>query len=190
MSIGIIARDTDITKYCQVITLLGYKPVIINKNQEVDLIKGLIISGDQGDLENSFLKEKETLAKIRDRATSGMAVLGISAGVVLLSRPKPERTQPVLGIMDIDADAGPENCESFEAELLISALGPWPVQAYFQQAPIILACRPNVGIMALYKEKIVLARQGDFLACTFYPVLTEDFRIFEYFTKMVQDATF
>lgn len=188
MNIGIIARDTDIVTYCQVLTLLGYEPVIINKTYELDSIKGLIISGDQNYLEQSLLNRQETLAKIRQRAMSGMAVLGIASGVSLLAGQNPHKSYKTLDIMDITVDADPCSSTAFNAELSISALGPEPVQARFLQAPLILACQPNVGILAMFQEKIVLARQGDFLACTFYPILTDDFRVLKYFTTMVEDA--
>jgi 5'-phosphate synthase pdxT subunit len=32
-----------------------------------------------------------------------------------------------------------------------------------------------------------MARQGDFLACSFYPRLTDDSRVYQYFLKMVED---
>lgn len=189
MDIGIIASDADNTYYEKSVTLLGHKPVLIKKSLLLDTIKGLIISGKEGDLKNSLLSQVEVRAKVRQKALSGMAVLGVAGGVkIIASSHKSDKIPEALDLIDITVSSAPAALLSFNTEINIPALGNEPVQAQFLQSPIILECQPNVGILAVLDERIVLARQGDFLACTFYPFSNKDFRILEYFIGMVQET--
>ncbi|MGI6120437.1 MAG: pyridoxal 5'-phosphate synthase glutaminase subunit PdxT, partial [Desulfosporosinus sp.] len=44
---------------------------------------------------------------------------------------------------------------------------------------------PNVGILAEYNGRIVFARQGNLLACSFHPELSQDLRVHQYFLDMI-----
>lgn len=189
MDIGIITSDKDYAFYGKAITLLGYNPIMINKAQQLDAVQGLIICGEDEDLHNSQLIKKDINKEITKRALSGMAVLGIAGGVSFMaSCYKTEKVFPALGLMDITVCADPEGQEPFITELNIPALGSELVPAKFKKAPKILKCQPNVGILAVYGNSIVLVRQGDFLACTFYPVMIRDLRVLKYFFDMVKET--
>ncbi len=77
--------------------------------------------------------------------------------------------------------------ESFEAELSVAGVGE-DFPAVFIRAPHIVSAGENVEILAKHEGRIVAAREGQFLGCSFHPELTEDNRITEYFIKMVQEA--
>jgi 5'-phosphate synthase pdxT subunit len=54
---------------------------------------------------------------------------------------------------------------------------------------LILEIGPQVEVMAIHQNQIVLCRQGNYLAGIFHSELTEDFRIHDYFIKMLKEVT-
>lgn len=63
-----------------------------------------------------------------------------------------------------------------------------PVRAVFIRAPLIEKVGPNVDVLSVYKDEIVTAREGNLLVSSFHPELTDDYRLHQYFTDMVQAA--
>lgn len=76
--------------------------------------------------------------------------------------------------------------ESFECDLEVKGIAE-PVRAVFIRAPLIEEVGPDVEVLTLYKDEIVTARQGNLLACSFHPELTDDYRLHQYFADMVED---
>lgn len=106
---------------------------------------------------------------------------------------------------------------SFETEVDIPALGDEPFPAVFIRGPVILSCSEKVEVMATVgsdvgnvrklsaaaksrsalsvemldetpERYIVMARQGNLLASSFHPELTDDLRVHSYFLQMVKNA--
>jgi 5'-phosphate synthase pdxT subunit len=77
--------------------------------------------------------------------------------------------------------------ESFETLLKVKGIGE-DVEGVFIRAPIIRQAGEGVDILAEYDGEIVAARQGPFLACSYHPELTDDFRMHQYFVKMVRES--
>ena len=96
-----------------------------------------------------------------------------------------------LGLMNITVDKKPgKQQDNFELTLIIPVLGDDPVKAEFTgNSPSITGVEPNVGILCSIEDNIVMARQGNYLASTFNPIIDDDLRVHEYFFKMVKDAS-
>jgi pyridoxal 5'-phosphate synthase pdxT subunit len=58
----------------------------------------------------------------------------------------------------------------------------------FIRAPHIVEAGEDVEILAKHNERIVLARHGQFLGCSFHPELTDDNRLTAYFIEMVKES--
>ncbi|RKJ50422.1 pyridoxal 5'-phosphate synthase glutaminase subunit PdxT, partial [Butyricicoccus sp. 1XD8-22] len=61
------------------------------------------------------------------------------------------------------------------------------IPAVFIRAPHIVSIGDHVEILATYEDRIVLAKDGQFLGCSFHPELTEDVRVLQYFIDMVNE---
>ncbi len=59
----------------------------------------------------------------------------------------------------------------------------------FIRAPHIVEVGENVEVLAMHNDRIVAARQGQFLGCSFHPELTDDARMAQYFVAMVEEAS-
>ncbi|MGB9608212.1 MAG: pyridoxal 5'-phosphate synthase glutaminase subunit PdxT, partial [bacterium] len=74
--------------------------------------------------------------------------------------------------------------DSFESELEVKGLDGPPIRAIFIRAPVITSVAPSVEILAQIEDKIVLAREGNLLACAFHPELTGDTRLYRLFLNI------
>ena len=72
--------------------------------------------------------------------------------------------------------------ESFEVLLKLSMFEE-PFHAVFIRAPAITRAAENVEILATFDEHIVAAQQGNLLALSFHPELTDERRIHHYFLE-------
>jgi 5'-phosphate synthase pdxT subunit len=77
--------------------------------------------------------------------------------------------------------------DSFEADVMIPELGAEPFPAVFIRAPLIEKTETNVEVLARVTDRIVMARQGKFLATSFHPELTDDTRVHQYFINMAHE---
>lgn len=60
--------------------------------------------------------------------------------------------------------------------------------AVFIRAPHIVEVGENVDILCKHDDRIVAAREGQFLGYSFHPELTVDNRFTAYFVEMVKEA--
>ncbi|MFZ5754313.1 MAG: pyridoxal 5'-phosphate synthase glutaminase subunit PdxT [Bacillota bacterium] len=194
MKVGILnlqgAFREHIEEHIEALRKCDCEAMEIRKPEDMDEVQGLIVSGIKRTTEGILRVDFKILDKVLERAEKGMPIFGTCDGISLLAKEVEESSQPTMGLMDITVkrkDYG-YGKESFKADLFIPALGAKPVRAVFIRAPYITRVKPNVGILCIYDDKIVMARQGNFLACSFYPELTYETRVHQYFIQMVKDA--
>jgi len=76
--------------------------------------------------------------------------------------------------------------ESFESDIKIDLVTfSKPYHAVFIRAPVIERVWGNCRALARLENKIILAQQGNLIAATFHPELTDDLRIHKYFLEMI-----
>ena len=75
--------------------------------------------------------------------------------------------------------------ESFETLLQMSIFDEH-FHAVFIRAPAITHAAENVEVLATFVEHIVAAKQGNIIALSFHPELTEDRRIHHYFLNLAK----
>ena len=132
-----------------------------------------------------------TIYKLREpverMAADGRAVWGTCAGMIMLSREITEKDPIPLGIMDIGVqrNAFGRQVDSFEQTLEVSALGPDPFHAIFIRALVIIRVGKGVEVLsALDADRPVAVQQGNLMATSFHPELTNDYRFHSYFLKL------
>lgn len=189
MKIGVLALQGAFREHCAVLASCGVEAVEIRKADELDKIDGLILPGGESTTIGKLLVDWGIMDKIKQRAAQGMAIYGTCAGLILLAKTIYNSDQPRLGLMDISVqrNAFGRQTESFETDLQVDEIGGEPVHAVFIRAPLIDKAGPNVKVLAKVEDKIVIARQGQFLVTSFHPELTGDHRIHQYFINMVRE---
>jgi 5'-phosphate synthase pdxT subunit len=124
---------------------------------------------------------------IAQMATEGRAVWGTCAGMIMLSKEITENDPVPLGVMDIGVqrNAFGRQVDSFEQALAISAIGEEPYHAIFIRAPVIIRVGQGVEVLsALDDERPVAVQQGNMMATSFHPELTNDYRFHSYFLDL------
>ncbi|AFQ42119.1 pyridoxal 5'-phosphate synthase glutaminase subunit PdxT [Desulfosporosinus meridiei] len=187
--VGVLALQGAFREHRQVLEKLGCDVVEVRKTSDLDGIQGLIIPGGESTTIGKLLRIDEMGDKIKELGAKDMPIFGTCAGMILLSKTIVDSEQYSLNLMDtvVERNAFGRQIASFETDLQVPALGVNPLRAVFIRAPYLKEVAPNVGILAEYDGKIVFVRQGNLLASAFHPELTSDYRVHQYFLKMIDE---
>ena len=136
-----------------------------------------------------------SLKKIKEKIEAGMPVLGICAGLILLSKKAKDRVvgdtdQPLLDLLDVQVERNSfgRQRDSFEAEISMASLDIPKFNGVFIRAPSIAELGDKAEIVSKFNEKIVSVKQGNILATAFHPELTQDVSLHKYFLNMIKQA--
>jgi pyridoxal 5'-phosphate synthase pdxT subunit len=189
LKIGVLGLQGAVREHVKAIEQCGAEAIIIKKKEELESVDGLILPGGESTTMRRLIDRYDLMDELRSFAASGKPMFGTCAGLILLAKKLEGYDKPHLGVMDVAVERNSfgRQRESFEAELSVAGVGE-DFPAVFIRAPHIVSAGENVEILAKHEGRIVAAREGQFLGCSFHPELTEDNRITEYFIKMVQEA--
>jgi len=194
MRIGVLAIQGDFSEHLHMLARLGMEGVQVRLPRHLEGLDGLILPGGESTTIGKLAQDYALLEPLRAFGRTH-AVWGTCAGAIFLSRDA-RRQQPLLGIMDISVErnAFGRQVDSFEADLLVPALGTpgqpdLPYHAVFIRAPLIESVSGDARVLASLPDgRIVAAQQGSMLATSFHPELTADTRFHAYFLSLVRAA--
>lgn len=191
--IGVLALQGAFREHLAMLGSLGAETVEIRQRKHLDGLEGVIIPGGESTTIGKLLLELEIMDPLREMIARGMPVFGTCAGLILLCRDIEDSAQPRLGVLDAAArrNAFGRQVDSFEAMLPYPGIGPKPFPAVFIRAPVITRTGPEVErlveIVQNGAKLPVAIRQGNVLAASFHPELTNDSRIHASFLNMVRE---
>ena len=154
----------------------------------------------QGDVAENFISTmmgqlslvNGAMNALKEKIESGMPVLGICAGMILLSKNSKDRVvgstdQPLLDALDVDIERNSfgRQKDSFEAEISLEPMNIPSFQGVFIRAPAVLQTGSGVETLGKFNEKIIAVKQGSILATSFHPELTRDVSLHKQFVQMV-----
>lgn len=193
MRIGVLALQGDFDAHRRRLEELGTEVVLVKKPEQLGLIDGLVIPGGESGTflkllgEAGFQKLKEF---VRLKPT-----FGTCAGAILLAKEVENPAQRGLGALDIRVrrNAYGRQIDSsiregkfvrdLQGRLLDS-----PLEMVFIRAPRISHVGEGVEVMATEGSDPVVVRQGNAMAATFHPELSEDTRIHQTFLDLVKNG--
>lgn len=155
---------------------------------EITKCDGIILPGGESTTISRLIFNNGVCKEIEKLAESDCPIMGTCAGLILLAKYGDEQTEKtgtqLLGFMDtkVNRNAFGRQRESFQVKLDVKGIGMY--NAVFIRAPAIVEVRGDVEVLATLDDFIVGARQGNNLAFSFHPELTEDTRIHEYFLNL------
>jgi pyridoxal 5'-phosphate synthase pdxT subunit len=186
MKIGVLAIQGDFAEHIAMLTRLGVETAEVRLPAHLAGLDGLIMPGGESTTIGKLAVDFGLLEPLREFGKTN-AIWGTCAGAIFLSKDA-RREQPLLGIMDITVKRNGfgRQVDSFEVDLAIPELGEGgPYHAIFIRAPIIESVQSDAKILsALSDGRIVAAQQGNLLATSFHPELTDDIRFHEYFLRL------
>ena len=187
LEVGVLAVQGDFAEHISVLRKLGVDVREVRLPEHLDSLNGLIIPGG----ESTTLSRLMTLYNLREplqkMAADGRAVWGTCAGMIMLSQEITENDPIPLGIMDIGVqrNAFGRQVDSFEQQLSINGLFGDRFHAIFIRAPVIIRIGKDVEVLAaLDDNRPVAVKQGNLMATSFHPELTNDYRFHSYFLEL------
>jgi len=161
----------------------------VKQKTDIESLDALIIPGGESTTISRMLLKSGLYDKITQRINEdNLYIMGTCAGCVLLAKEimGNENNNKLLHAMDmkVERNAFGRQKESFERSIEIKGFSE-PYNAVFIRAPIIKKVWDKCEIISKIDKKIIAARQDKFLALSFHPELTNDFRVHEYFFEMV-----
>ncbi len=186
-TIGVLALQGAYYKHIEAMKNLGIKTFDVRTIDSIKNIDGLIIPGGESTAIGKLLVKNDLIEPIRKRINAGMPVFGTCAGMILLAKSVTGMEQPLLGVMDISVDrnAYGRQIDSFEVEFTVKEIGGNPVKGIFIRAPKIACISENIKVLASYEDVPVLIQQGNILAASFHPELSDDLRVHSYFISNI-----
>ncbi len=162
---------------------------------QISELDGLIIPGGESTMIGQLSLINGSLKKIKEKIEAGMPVLGICAGLILLSKKAKDRVvgdtdQPLLDLLDVQVERNSfgRQRDSFEAEISMESLDIPKFNGVFIRAPSIDELGDKSEIVSKFNEKIVAVKQGNMLGTAFHPELTKDVSLHKYFVNMIKHA--
>ncbi len=154
------------------------RPVLYQR--DLDEIDGLVIPGGESTTISKGMQRLGLYEPLHRRIVEGLPVLGTCAGAILLSREVQNHAVPVLGVLDVTAkrNAYGTQVDSFAATLNGTSDDDLKgLRCIFIRAPQLENPGPKVKVLARVDDKPVFVQQGNVLATTFHPELTDDSRV-------------
>ena len=188
MRIGILGLQGAVREHAKSLSRLGIDSRVVKRTGDLAEIDGLILPGGESTT-MSLLANGGLLERLRALAADGFPMFGTCAGMILLAKEVDGRPSAFVGAIDIavERNASGRQVDSFEASLDVEGIGTVP--AVFIRAPYIVRSGPDVAPMAWHEGFAVMAREGNVLACSFHPELTDDVRIHRYFVETIRERT-
>jgi 5'-phosphate synthase pdxT subunit len=151
---------------------LGAEAIEVRTAAQLDGLDALVIPGGESTTIAKAIERDGLEPAIRSHARSGRPILGTCAGMILCDREH-------LGLLDATArrNAFGRQLASFEADIEVAGIGPEPLRAVFIRAPWIESHGEGVEVLARVEGHPVAVREGNLLACSFHPELTDDPRV-------------
>jgi 5'-phosphate synthase pdxT subunit len=178
--VGVLAIQGDFEAHARALRSLGAEPVLVRDAKELDGVDALVLPGGESTTIAKGMDRLGLYEPLRAFAESGKPVLGTCAGAILLARDVENHPVRSLALVDVTAvrNAYGTQVDSFVAPADPGAApGLEGLRCVFIRAPRLRDPGPGVEVLARVDGEPVLLRQGNRLAATFHPELTDDARV-------------
>jgi 5'-phosphate synthase pdxT subunit len=176
--VAVLALQGDFEAHRRKLGSLEIESFEARQPEEIAQAAGLVIPGGESTTLWKFFESAPWEEAITRFASSGRPVLGTCAGAIVLARAVTNPPGKGLGLIDIaiERNAYGRQVDSFVGTVEAPALG-GDLPAVFIRAPKIRRVGGAVEVLAARGGDPVLVRQGNVVAATFHPELTEDDRV-------------
>ena len=200
-NVGILALQGDVTEnFMATMAALhdaGMDATVsqVKTPDQISKLDGLIIPGGESTMMGQLSKVNGAMNALKEIINGGTPVFGICAGMILLSKNSKDRVmgsteQPLLDMLDVEIERNSfgRQKDSFQAEISLDPIGISSFQGVFIRAPAILTSGSNVEVLSKFNEKIIAVKQGNILATSFHPELTQDISLHKHFVEMIKES--
>jgi len=200
-NVGILALQGDVTEnFMATMAALhdaGMDATVsqVKTPDQISKLDGLIIPGGESTMMGQLSMVNGAMNALKELIDGGTPVFGICAGMILLSKNSKDRVmgsteQPLLDMLDVEIERNSfgRQKDSFQAEISLDPIGISSFQGVFIRAPAILTSGSDVTVLSKFNEKIIAVKQGNILATSFHPELTQDISLHKHFVEMIKES--
>ena len=201
LNIGVLAIQGDVqenllsTKKALEELNLDGNVIDVKTAQDIANLDGLIIPGGESTTIGQLSLVNSSLKVMKEKIEKGMPVLGICAGMILLSKTADDRVvgktnQPLLDLLDVKLERNSfgRQRESFEADISMDSISIPKFRGVFIRAPSVSDAGSDVQVLSKFNEKIVAVKKGNIIGTSFHPELTRDVSLHKYFVNLIQES--
>jgi pyridoxal 5'-phosphate synthase pdxT subunit len=188
IKVGVLALQGAVREHIHSVEECGAQGIAIKKVEQLKEVDGLILPGGESTAMRKLIDKYGFMDALKEFAAEGKPMFGTCAGLILLAKNLVGH-EPHIGVMDIKVERNSfgRQVDSFEADLTIKGVAD-SFPAVFIRAPHIVEAGAEVEVLSKHNDRIVAAREGQFLGCSFHPELTDRHDITAYFVEMVKEA--
>ncbi|MBS4175906.1 pyridoxal 5'-phosphate synthase glutaminase subunit PdxT [Bacillus sp. FJAT-49736] len=186
--IGVMGLQGAVREHVNAIQSCGAEAVVVKRKEQLAELGGLILPGGESTTMQKLIDKYDFIKELKLFAEQGKPMFGTCAGLILMAKSIVGYEQPHIGVLDVKVERNSfgRQKESFETVLDIAGVAD-DFPAVFIRAPHIVEAGENVEVLAKHGGRIVAAREGQLLGCSFHPELTDDNRLTQYFVDMVKN---
>ncbi|MBZ5543701.1 MAG: pyridoxal 5'-phosphate synthase glutaminase subunit PdxT [Acidobacteriia bacterium] len=183
--VGILAVQGDFEMHGGMLDRIGAPWKLVKHPQDLGEVSALIMPGGETTTMLKFFHAEGLGPAVKQFAAEGKPIFGTCAGAILLAKEVLNPPQDRLGLLDItiERNAYGRQVDSSVRRGDCRELSDRPVEMVFIRAPIIRRVGEGVRVLGRCDGLPVLVEQGNILAATFHPELTEDETIHRFFYK-------
>jgi len=163
--------------------------------EEISQLDGLIIPGGESTAIGQLSIVNGSLKIIKEKIQGGMPVLGICAGMIMLSNTANDRIvgktdQPLLDVLDIKLERNSfgRQKQSFESDISLDSINIPKFNGVFIRAPSVSDVGSDVEVLSKFNERIVAVKKGNVIGIAFHPELTDDTALHKYFINLINTS--
>ncbi|MCI0152837.1 pyridoxal 5'-phosphate synthase glutaminase subunit PdxT [Dermacoccus nishinomiyaensis] len=195
--IGVLAVQGDVVEHVRMLEDVGAQAARVRRAADLANVDALVVPGGESTVMMRLIAQGDLLEPLRERIAAGMPAYGSCAGMILLADRILDGAagQQTLGGLDVTArrNAFGRQVASFEADVTVDGVDGGPVRAVFIRAPWVEEVGAGVEVLSSVAlptggEAVVAVRQGNLLATSFHPEVTDDARVHALFVRMVEHA--
>lgn len=189
MKIGVLALQGAVREHLNCLMAPDTELVVVKKVEQLADLDGLVLPGGESTTMRRLIDRYGFFEPLKQFAEANKPIFGTCAGLILMAEEIVGYPEGHLAVMKmkVQRNAFGRQRESFETDLHVTGVGE-DIRAVFIRAPLIVEVGTDVEVLSKYGDEIVAARQGNFLACSFHPELTDDHRFHQFFVKMVKET--
>ena len=185
MQVGVLALQGAFAAHSDCLTSIGVQSIEVRNPEQLSSVDALLMPGGESSTMSQLLEPSGLFDPIATRIADGMPVFGTCAGMILLASEILDGRSDQRSFSAIDLsvrrNAFGRQVDSFEATIN-SSVGDF--HGVFIRAPRIERVGDQVEVLGSINDEPVLVRQGNVLAASFHPELSNDARLHEYFVSI------
>jgi 5'-phosphate synthase pdxT subunit len=184
-AVGVLAVQGDFEMHGAMLERVGASWKLVKHPEDLREVRALIMPGGESTTMLKFFAAEALGPAVARFAAQGKPIFGTCAGAILLATDVLNPAQDSLALIDISIERNGygRQIDSSVRSGDCPELSRRPVEMVFIRAPIIRRVGEGVRVLGRCDGLPVLVEQGNILAATFHPELTEDETIHRYFLE-------